>query len=92
MEDNQKLGLPFIVYMLAEIVIAIFSMILYNKGILTIKPGVNMLLYALLLQIAIHIGIVTHGWMRGKTELYRNFYTFSVPPIVMVLISWYNTF
>lgn len=92
MEEKRKIGIIFIIYMIGELLIGVLSLYLYKKGILIIKPGVNVLLFGLIVQVAAHIGINIYGYVTGKSDLFRDLYTFSVPPIIMVLISWYNTF
>ena len=92
MEDNQKLGIVFYAYMAAEVILGIAALMLYNRGFLTLRPGVNILLFTLIIQVALHAAVNFYGYTKGIRDIYTNFYTFSIPPIFMILISWFNTF
>ncbi len=92
MEDKQSLGILYISYMVAEVAIGVLAIYIFKNELLPSDSFNNILLYALGLQIILHIGILIDGFRKGKSDLYAHFFPFSVPPIIMIFISWYNTF
>lgn len=92
--EGKKLSLHFYIYIFGEAALAIAGLMLFQRGyfIAPKTPGLNVLIFVLIVQIIWHIIIVLEGYRKGTHELYQNLYPFSVPSMFMIFIVWYNTF